>query len=886
MNRARNENVVGANSKVALGRGALSSDAELVQAARRGDKRAFVEIVARHQAMVCGVALGILGNFAASEDAAQEAFLTAWRKFHDLREPERLRAWLFQIARNAALGHLRRTRGEDALDDALNVVDGSPTPDEAAANEEDAALVRQSLAELPELYRMPLILFYREGQSVHAVAEALGISEDAVKQRLARGREMLRDRMSGLIEKVLTRTRPSPIFTMGIAAAIGALATPAAVAGSVFAAASAGAGTASTAVASTTPILTAMNISKSVLITAALVTAVCIPAGYYARTGRQPLPETQNASQVEAGPRTPAQKAVRSYENSALFAEWRQLHDIHGRNGEAMPALYKAIADIKDPFRRRAFRAALIAEWAQVDPAGGLAFFVGQMPDDSQRRQFFEEWLASDACGAVDALMASGPGWEGIARDSLTEIARRVPARVADIVSRLPKSDNYWDTKVRDAFAIVAEGGLTSARSAAEVMTGPNREQALAGVAQAWAKSDLAGAISWAEALPEGPDRDEIIRAALLGKAAVDPVTALDLVGLVPPGGRQGYFATTTGARVLQEAAKADFDATAAWIAAHPGVFGHEDMLGMARAVTERLNADAAGFLTSHAVDGSLMAILPAIHSALLNEGSGQRAAVWDWLKTQPASEASKALKEAVLRSAGWQDPGLALRLAADLPRTPEGDSQVQSVAGSLLNQGQCLHRFDSLLAQAPERLRQPLIEAAFNFLRADDMEDPQRWIARLSLLPEASRARGIESIARAWAEQTPEEAIGWVASLALGETRNGALAAIASKWAAKDAYGAAEWVAAMAPGAERDRSAGSLVFAIAETFPRQAWDWGLSIGDTGERTRALTQAAKMMAARDPATARQWIETGPFTPEIRAELQSALDRTRQSSGPR
>ena len=77
------------------------------------------------------------------------------------------------------------------------------------------------LAKLPETYRLPLVLYYREGQSVRAVAEALGISEDAVKQRLARGREMLRDRMSGLIETVLTRTGPTPIFTMVIAAAIG-----------------------------------------------------------------------------------------------------------------------------------------------------------------------------------------------------------------------------------------------------------------------------------------------------------------------------------------------------------------------------------------------------------------------------------------------------------------------------------------------------------------------------------------------------------------------------------------------------------------------------------------------------------------------------------------
>src|SRR5215813_13098963 len=125
------------NNGVETGRkpeGAASTpDAELVRAARRGDKRAFVEIVARHQAMVCGIALGILGDFAASEDAGQEAFLTAWQKIHDLRDPATLRAWLAQIARNAALGQLRRRRGHEELDEDLDLVDETPTPDEAAA---------------------------------------------------------------------------------------------------------------------------------------------------------------------------------------------------------------------------------------------------------------------------------------------------------------------------------------------------------------------------------------------------------------------------------------------------------------------------------------------------------------------------------------------------------------------------------------------------------------------------------------------------------------------------------------------------------------------------------------------------------------------------------
>src|ERR1044071_8653508 len=117
MTNSRDTNGKAQTSRAAVG--SSMADVDLVRAARRGDKRAFVEIVARHQAMVCGIALGILGDFAASEDAGQEAFLTAWRKFHELREPERLRAWLAQIARNAALGQLRRKKPHDILDEDL-----------------------------------------------------------------------------------------------------------------------------------------------------------------------------------------------------------------------------------------------------------------------------------------------------------------------------------------------------------------------------------------------------------------------------------------------------------------------------------------------------------------------------------------------------------------------------------------------------------------------------------------------------------------------------------------------------------------------------------------------------------------------------------------------
>ncbi|HXJ60128.1 MAG TPA: sigma-70 family RNA polymerase sigma factor [Verrucomicrobiae bacterium] len=858
---------------------ASPSDAELVQACCRGDKRAFVEIVVRHQAMVCGIALGILGDFAASEDAGQEAFLTAWRKIHELREPERLRAWLGQIARHAALGHLRRTRGHDAVDleQAPDVADDAPAPDAVAANEEEVALVRESLAKLPETYRLPLVLFYREHQSVRAVAEALGVSEDAVKQRLARGREMLRERMSGLIENVLGRTGPTPIFTMAIAAAIGALAAPAAVAGGVFTAAAA-AGTTTSASTPLASLFTTMSALKTLVITA-VVTVVCIPVGFYLRSD----PESVARSSEGTLPASAQQKIAGDFETSAIFAEWKQLHDTYGTTSEAMPEIYQAIAGLKDPFRRRAFRAALVAEWVQVDPTNGLVFFLDKRGDAAQRGQFFDEWLARDARAAVNTLLESGMGWEGAARDALAEIARRVPARVPEIVSRLPKTDNYWDTSVREAFAIVAGGGLAAARAAAEAIQGPNREQALSGVAQEWAKSELEAAINWIKGLPEGTDREEIIRAALVGKAATDPGAALEKVGMVPAGGRQGYYATTTGARVLRAAAAADFDSTVSWLAGHPGRFESEDMMGLVSAIGERLNADAAGFLTQYASAGYLSVMTPAIANALLNDASGQRAAIWDWLKAQPTDETIQSIQNNVLSSASYQDSALALRLVADLPPTAEGDAQVKSMANSLLNNGSVVPRLDKLLEQAPERLRQPLIESAFEHLRPDTLEDPRTWVARLPLLPETARARGIQAIVGAWAERSPEETGAWVSTLPPGESRDTALGSVTSAWATKDPAAASAWVNSLSAGTDRDRGAQALAFAFADNRPQEAWDWAVSIRDEERRMVAAKRAVLAVAPRDPTMAQQWIESSALDQETKAKLQSALELATRTS---
>lgn len=842
-------------------------DGALVLAAREGDKRAFVQIVARHQAMVTGVAYAILGDFAGSEDAAQEAFLTAWRRIHDLREPGKLKSWLCQISRNAALGHLRRARGTEPLEEALETAESAPGPAEQAATEEEAKLVRDTLAQLPENYRVPLILYYREGQSISAVATTLGLSDDAVKQRLSRGREMMREQMSGLVESVLGRTRPNAIFTMTIAAAIGALAAPSVVAAGAFAA-SAATGASITATTGET-ILNIMSTSKVLFGTAAAVAVLCIPIGYEI-TSNTLVGESAASPEMEHGT-TGGLERKPPFTESMLFAEWRALHEKYGSGPESMPILFDVISKHDDAFRRRAFRTALVAEWAGLDPAGGFKFFAGKN-EDSLKEQFLLEWLARDANAAVNHLIATKG--EEHARPILTEIARKVPSRLAEIVERLPKSENFWNTSVRDSFAILAETDIAQARKAAENLAGDNREAALAGVALTWGKSDFPAVLKWAGSFGDEIDVDELKRAALEAQASIDPVAALNQVGIVPPGGRDGYFATSTGARVLRKAVEANFDGTLEWLVANPGRLRLEDLMGMAEVVTKKLNSDPLGFLNTYGSPDQLKVLDAPISSALLNGSAGQRRAVWEWLQAQPESEGLTRLRNNVLSSAAYQEPELALELAKDLPL--KNEDTLRAVASSLLNGGSMLHRLDSLYPQAPDFLRPELMKAAFQSLGGDNLNNPRAWIDKLNLLPEDARGMGVGSIARAWAEQSPEEAVNWVAQLPAGETRDTAVESIVLKWAERDPDNAAAWVKQMPPGADRDRNTRAFISATVERNPQLAWQWALTISEPNERNNIAKVVAKVMTERDPGTAREWVESGPFNPETRNDLLQSM----------
>lgn len=205
-----------------------AADSELWPLVHNQDFAAFEEIVRRYQNLLCAVAYSRCGDFAVSEDLAQEAFWTAWKSRDSLRDPDKLCNWLCSIVRNLAADATRKqiSRREEAGTAELESVESTGfDPSASAMTREQEELVWDSLQEIPEPYREPLILYYRDEQSIREVAIALDITEESARQRLSRGRSMLRDRVANLVEGALRSTRPSTAFTMAVMAGITASAS-------------------------------------------------------------------------------------------------------------------------------------------------------------------------------------------------------------------------------------------------------------------------------------------------------------------------------------------------------------------------------------------------------------------------------------------------------------------------------------------------------------------------------------------------------------------------------------------------------------------------------------------------------------------------------------
>ncbi len=182
-------------------------------ASRCADKekqRAFGEIVREFQDLAFGCAYAVLGDFQLAEDAAQEAFVVAWRNLNQLRQPQAFPGWFKRIVLSQCN---RLTRGKQvdtiSLETAQFVPSFLPEPQAALEQAEQKARVQLAIASLPPNARMVITLFYINDYSQNEIAAFLELPLTTVKKRLFCARKLLREKMLDFVRDTLQEKRPS-----------------------------------------------------------------------------------------------------------------------------------------------------------------------------------------------------------------------------------------------------------------------------------------------------------------------------------------------------------------------------------------------------------------------------------------------------------------------------------------------------------------------------------------------------------------------------------------------------------------------------------------------------------------------------------------------------
>jgi RNA polymerase sigma factor (sigma-70 family) len=196
-------------------------DSELLRTSLQGNSKAFGVLVSRYQSLVCAITYSATSSVERSEELAQEVFLRAWRSLSQLQDLSKFRAWLCSIARSTVQNWFR-AREHDVvgraapLESAVDQPSNESGPEEAAMIQEQRAVVNQALGEIPESLREPLVLFYREQKSIREVARQFDLSESAARQRISRGRTLLRKQVAHMVESSIARSRPGKAFTAAV----------------------------------------------------------------------------------------------------------------------------------------------------------------------------------------------------------------------------------------------------------------------------------------------------------------------------------------------------------------------------------------------------------------------------------------------------------------------------------------------------------------------------------------------------------------------------------------------------------------------------------------------------------------------------------------------
>lgn len=170
------------------------TDYEIIQACVNGDKNIFSELVARYKNLVYSLILRMVNHAEEANDLAQEVFIKVYKNLDKYYPDYKFSTWVMRITTNHVIDYRRKKHFEHTpLEEAEYQLPTEESPESILIREEERRQVRDVVSQLPDMYKIPIVLYHQQGLSYQEISDVIEEPLSKVKNRIFRGRKMLKE---------------------------------------------------------------------------------------------------------------------------------------------------------------------------------------------------------------------------------------------------------------------------------------------------------------------------------------------------------------------------------------------------------------------------------------------------------------------------------------------------------------------------------------------------------------------------------------------------------------------------------------------------------------------------------------------------------------------
>lgn len=171
-------------------------DYELIKYCLSGNQDAFAELVSRYKNLVYSVILRMVNDHEEANDLAQEVFIKVYKNLDKYSPEYKFSTWIMRITTNLVIDFRRKKKQETiSMDDMEYEPASLETPEGSYIKKEQKNLVNLAIKSLPDMYRIPIVLYHQQGLSYQEIGDIIGEPLSKVKNRIFRGRKMLKENL-------------------------------------------------------------------------------------------------------------------------------------------------------------------------------------------------------------------------------------------------------------------------------------------------------------------------------------------------------------------------------------------------------------------------------------------------------------------------------------------------------------------------------------------------------------------------------------------------------------------------------------------------------------------------------------------------------------------